>query len=159
MPRKKEKYCPKCGAGFPFVLEQGIGPYGSPERTCPACGETYYDISYQEIAVSGIFLPDKGPVTPHIFKMCFIPLLLGIAVLISMIVGSMEATAVAVLFAIVFIGFPVMIFVGEWRRQKTRLAYLREETARSEERMKDPAYVQTLVKLGYKVPKKYLPQE
>ena len=155
MARKKEKYCPKCGAGFKFELEQGIGPYGSPERTCPSCNETYYDTSYQEIAVNGIYFMDKGPVTPYTFKICLIPLLLGIAVLVSVISGSMEASPMAILFSAVFILFPVLIYIGEWRKWKVRLAYLEEETEKSEERMKDPAYVETLVKLGYKVPKKY----
>jgi hypothetical protein len=159
MATKKEKYCPTCGAGIPVVLEQGIGPYGSPKRTCPACGKNYYDVSYQEIAVNGIFMPDKGPVTPKTFKICIIPLLLGITVIISLFIGAMDVTPTAILFVIAFILFPAVIFIREWRGQKARLAYLREETERSEERMKDPEYVRTLVKLGYKVPKKYLPEK
>jgi len=152
----KKKICPHCGAAFRVAPEQGIGPYGSPERTCPDCKKTYYDKEYREIAVSGVARMDRWAVTPNTVRVCGIPLLLGVLVLVYMI-GSARFDVFQSLFVLMFIGFPAVIFSREIRNRPRRLAYLEQETAASRRRLSDPSYARMLKDLGYKVPAQYLP--
>ena len=151
----KKKTCPHCGAMFRLNPEQGIGPYGSPQRICPDCKETYYDREYREIAVNGIDPMDKWAVSPAVFKSCAIPMLLGIMILGYMIVNA-RFDVLQAIFVLMFLGFPSIMIVQDVKRRPARLQYLKEEAARSEERLQDPQYAQMLKDLGYKVPEKYL---
>lgn len=147
----KKKVCPHCGAAFRDNPPQGIGPYGSPQRTCPDCKETYYDREYREIAVSGVSRMDRWAVTPNTIRLCGIPFLLGVLLLVYMI-GSARFDVFQSLFVLMFIGFPAMIFTREAKGRPARLAYLEEETKASQRRLSDPAYARMLKEMGYKVP-------
>lgn len=150
-----EMKCPNCGQ---INREQcNAWMYGSPIRECKSCGSRYIDDRYREPALTGI---DTRTVSPGLYlKMTFIFLGAGLLIggwqLLSAKLNGYYYTRMAILSVLLLlasIGCLVMfIRIKLGIEDKNNAKYLAE----SEERLKDPAYVNELIANGYDVPEKY----
>lgn len=150
--------CPGCGHKFFYYSKQEYR-YGSPIRTCKKCGCKYVDTRYHEIAVEEV-RDKKQSVIP-----AFILMLIGAFVVYrgfclwggyhyhSLFPAELKSILFFIIGALVIIAGIVMIIAKLTGSQKRRMDKLLKE---SEERLKDKNYAQTLARIGYNVPDKYL---
>lgn len=159
--KKEEKICcPSCGREIQMDKPKAY-LYGTPFRPCEACGGEYVDKRYHEIAVDGIYVGHK----------LYIPAwqVLATVAALALLAYSMSSyaawyfgfTGMVVFFALGVFASVLMICMDisalqRYVARKKRLAALKEESA---ERVKNPAYVEKLESLGWKVRSEYLPDE
>lgn len=146
--------CPMCGKKN--REDTNSFAYGTPIRHCRYCGGEYLDRRWTEIAVEGA---DKRSTTPKIwFIASLVMLLIAVFSWFSMYnlylggrysVKNIGTAIITSIFAIVF--FFCSIYIKHGGYDEKNEMYMRE----SEERLKDPTYVQKLIYYGYDVPEKY----
>jgi len=142
--------CPHCGK----TVEKGTDRttrYGSPFRTCHFCHQTYIDNGYKE----------AGLLSKTDFKRIAAPWGLLSCLFFAVLVLSVGVKYGIALMLIIggvllFIGLlPFIIFMA-YNPDKDES--LQKEIKESYKRLKDPDYVISLRKAGYKVPEKGLAQ-
>lgn len=144
------KKCPHCGSAYmrgESTAKWNRVQYGSPIVQCNRCKQFFKDDDFREIAVDGIRKLDKMVVSPAGVVYGLLGLLIGI----SAIIGTGSAFG-----ALIIIGgliTPIM----EIATYKRRMEDLEKETIASGERLKVPEYAVVLDKMGYRVPKEFLP--
>lgn len=149
------KKCPHCGAIYSHDSYPGIPSkdnrtkYGSPIRKCQSCGTLFKDDDYREIAVDGIRPVDKSVISPY----SILSLMVGTIVMIASIHYGYSWVWYILLLLFIFC-FSPLSDVLTYRKRKS---FIEQETIESEKRLCDPTYAETLKKLGYNVPEKYLP--
>ena len=156
----KTKSCPHCGKTYSLMQPEKVGVYGSPFKRCPSCGGSFIDKDFREIAVSGIRPVDRRRFAPGTALLGVFPLLFTLCGLFVGFTIGFDTTALALTFGgLAVLACVVWLVYGEMKGYNSRQEYLREEARRSEERLSNPQYALALKEIGYKVPKKYLPQD
>ena len=149
------KKCPQCGKIYSYDSYPGVPSkdnrtqYGSPIRKCQLCGSIFKDDDYREIAVDGIRPVDTSFISPY----SILSLVIGaLAIYTSIYMGYSWVWYILLL--LVIFGFSPLLDILSYRDRKK---IFEEERIKSEERLSDPTYAETLKELGYNVPEKYLP--
>lgn len=146
-------HCPKCGCKEPNPDNRWC--YGSPIINCPQCGAEYFDERYREIAAEG-YIPNA--LSP---KRSLMIMAIGAAfavfavlmylyethsnsgyyhtVLIPLAIGGVAA---------ILLGLADLVSILTGSKQKKLEVFKKQ----SEERMKNPDYVQKLAECGVVVP-------
>ena len=155
-----ELKCPYCGK---IVATRAANQYryGSPLKNCRFCKENYLDPFFHELAAE--------PPAPNVFdikqKLFGMALFAGIFVfcfafywfeVTYMNIYHVMFPALMVGTALGEIGFVIEIILIKTGFKERRTERLRKE---SEERLKNPVYARELARLGYPVPREYLPEE
>lgn len=141
------KKCPYCKGAYYVRYEKELGRanhYTSPICTCKSCNQTFIDKELREIALDGIRPGDQARVSTSTIVLALIGALIFLG---GLLVGKMYLAA-----GILALGYSIWSVREECRSYEKRMEYLRQETAASEERVKDPVYILRLAELGYRVP-------
>ena len=157
LPSRIEGQCDSCGKKLRVKAPWG---YGSPIVVCGGCGKEFFLDGVREPAVEGL-LPvtsDAGYHLKFILVMLAMSLLAAIPSLVDRGIYIMSSllSIVCLLMAVYEVGMFLWVALGGARKANER--YMRE----SEERLKNPEYVQKLLDYGYIAPSKYrmmLPEE
>lgn len=150
-----EMNCPHCGKMNRESCNAWM--YGSPIKVCKSCGQKYLDSRYREPAVSGL---DQRSVDPKFYLKgmgIFVAATVFVAVWLwysVYILGHYNTRQVGILALCGFAAAACLVLyirikLGLEDKSNARLL------AESEERLKDPGYVQELISYGYNVPEKY----
>lgn len=152
-----ESYCPNCNHLNEFP-SNNVWRYGSPIVKCQKCQSEYLDDQFREVAIEGI-APKSSKASLYFFLgLVFLALpLIEAAVIyfftltpgtyryekaiIRSIIGGIASLPCFFMFFRIKFGF----------QNKSNKKYMQE----SEERLKDPIYVQKLESYGYKIPDKF----
>ena len=155
-----ELKCPHCGK---IVSTRAANDYryGSPLKNCRFCKENYLDPFFHELAAEPP-APNAFSVKHKLFGMVVFAVVFAVCFGFHwlevtyedsyhpMFAWLMVLTAVG---EILFLAEIILIKTGFKERRTERL---RKE---SEERLKNPVYARELARLGYPVPREYLPEE
>lgn len=153
------KYCPHCGKiyqSYSTMTKEMTVPEGCPIISCPNCGEQFLDKDIKEPGFK-----EKPPKSANILT-CFIapifPFLLG-GILFLMGGFVIEDSFIRNTCAVFGIGALGLYALIVWSAVKN-LDDINEDALMeyedSKERLEDEEYVILLIKLGYRVPKKFL---
>lgn len=140
--------CTNCKYYEPFNRKFDI--FGSVIRTCPKCGNTYIDKRYREVALKPVEFYQKRPMKKWVLRLLII---------VSCVLYALTAIYNDEDFTFVLLGLVIASLVAIFAYVLTRRpSYdkIRGIYRDSENRLKDPDYVRLLVKIGKKVPEKYL---
>lgn len=138
--------CPHCSHENNSHRNENNTNYGSPLITCEKCGKQYLD-TVREIALNGVSVFEKLPARPA-----------GLVVLIAGFIffcttishGFLKRTKNFAL-GVFLMAVGLFWIFTDIRSHQKRKTILEEERKASEARCSDPAYVETLKKLGYKI--------
>ncbi len=138
-----DRKCPYCRRQVYSEREAKEILYGSPIRSCQ-CGKDYLDIRYHEIALTGIE-PESLEIRQNVLILFFIiPIML--ATVLAFIQNLPKLTA--------FLLLEILMLITAVRdmiqkKNGTKFKHLRAE---SENRLRNPEYVQRLQAAGYAIP-------
>lgn len=154
-----KKYCPHCGKMYQeyntMTKHQTVSK-GCPIISCRFCGEYFLDKDIKEPGFS-----ETPPKSANIFTCFFAPLFpFGLAS-IPMTIGvfAIDDTFCKVLcaiFAILFFGAYVGLVCGLIKNLDELNQEILIDYEESRKRLEDEEYIILLLKLGYRVPKKFI---
>lgn len=148
------KYCPKCKRlyqSYSTYTKDYVVSEGCPIVTCKHCGTRFLDKDIKEPAFSS---PPKGLNLLQMLLCGFWPF--GVAGICLLILGIKGGYGFVV--ALAFVSFAVygyLVYICIKNRTDINIES-NEDYERSKERLSDKNYVALLIKLGYRVPKKFL---
>ncbi len=147
------KYCPNCHKAVSGMGGRNDYLYGSPIRTCPNCFHKYVDKQYHEIAIDGVL---KGH-TKRITFIGAIALIVSFGILVlglyCIYTGATFEEVWPTFLAPIIISILPIMKISSYKKD---MEFIKDETRRSEERIKNPAYIKLLQELGYSIPSEYL---
>ena len=154
-----KKYCPHCGRMYQeynTMTKNQTVPNGCPIISCRFCGEKFLDKDIKEPGFK-----EKPPKKANLFNCFFAPLIPygGAAIFMSIGVFAIDDTFCKVLCGIFAVPSAVMYF-GLLYLMIKNLKEINDdalaEYEESKERLEDEEYIILLLKLGYRVPKKFI---
>lgn len=143
--------CPHCGRRTERKSRYAW-LYGSPVRTCGKCGGRYRETCYHEVEIDGFRETDVS------LKASNQQLWIAFAMLVVMVALNIVAVSEGKLgFLIISVAFFVSCLRNTLQiRSGKKTKALEKERRASQKRLENREYAQSLQKLGYAVPEKYL---
>ena len=140
------KSCPYCG--YKYMINSPVKhQYGSPIRTCQNCGNVYNDRDFIEMSFQKPFQYREHPIS------LLSVIWLSISILFTYISYSVLNDGLYIVACFLSCFGAVILMILEASDYRNRVAWQEEELIRSIERVSDPFYVLTLLRIGCKVPR------
>ena len=147
------KKCPHCK--YPYqIRETSNYRYGSPIMTCPLCQQTFIDKDRHEIALEEEYNESQFNVGAC-FLSAFFPCGLSFIIFFILTLCSEEISGLGIAMCIFSLIAFIVIFVVGIKDLPNTIKIYKQEYEESKKRLKNPAYIQELIKLGYDIPPQY----